>query len=154
MKKILTILLQGIVVLIGISAFAFMLWEPTIEGRNADATLFAVYFHDPFLAYVYAASILFFVVLYQVFRVLGYLRQHAAYSQATLRAARIIKYCALAFAACIAAPVIYLLVVRPSDDIAGGVVIGTLIAFATFITAAITAFCERHIKHAMEKIRA
>src|SRR5882757_4418154 len=63
--------LQAVIVLIGIGALALMLWEPHIEGRNAHATLFEIYFKDPFLAYAYIASIPFFVALYQAFKVLG-----------------------------------------------------------------------------------
>jgi hypothetical protein len=83
-------------VLIGIGALALMLWEPHLEGRNAHATLFEIYFNDPFLAYAYLASIPFFVALYQAFKVLGYIRQNKAFSQATVKALRTIKFCALA----------------------------------------------------------
>ena len=153
MRKISTILLQGIIVLIGVSAFAFMLWEPTIEGRNAHATLFEVYFKDPFLAYAYATSILFFVALYQVFRVLGCVRQHEAYSQATLRAVRTIKYCAIALVALVAAPVAYLFITRPGDDIAGGVAMGVFIILVAIIMTTIAVVFEQRGKNAMEKIR-
>ena len=67
--------LKAVLVLVGIGALALMLWEPHIEGRNAHATLFEIYFKDPFLAYAYIASIPFFVALYQAFKVLGYVRQ-------------------------------------------------------------------------------
>ena len=53
MKRSSTIFLQVVIVLIGIGALALMLWEPHIEGRNAHATLFEIYFKDPFLAYAY-----------------------------------------------------------------------------------------------------
>lgn len=56
MKKISTIFLQVVIVLIGIGALALMLWEPHIEGGNVRATLFEIYFKDPFLAYAYTAS--------------------------------------------------------------------------------------------------
>ena len=57
-----------------------MLWEPHIEGRNAHATLFEIYFKDPFLAYAYIASIPFFVALFQAFTILGYVGQNKAFS--------------------------------------------------------------------------
>ena len=71
MKRSSTIFLQVVVVLMGIGALGIMLWEPHIEGRNAHATLFEIYFKDPFLAYAYIGSIPFFVALYQAFKVLG-----------------------------------------------------------------------------------
>ena len=68
--------LQVVIVLIGMAASALMLWEPHIEGRNAHATLFQIYFKDPFLAFAYIASIPFFIALYQAFKVLGYVAQN------------------------------------------------------------------------------
>ncbi len=40
------IFLQAVIVLIGIGALAFMLWEPHVEGANAHATLFQMYFNS------------------------------------------------------------------------------------------------------------
>src|SRR3712207_2949359 len=87
--------LKAVLVLIGIGALALMLWEPHLEGRNANATLFQIYFNDPFLAYAYLASIPFFVALYQAFKVLGYAGQQRIFSQAAVRALRTIKHCAM-----------------------------------------------------------
>ena len=65
-----------VIVLIGLGALVLMLWEPHLEGRNAKATPFQIYFNDPFLAYAYLASIAFFVALYQAFKLLGYIGQN------------------------------------------------------------------------------
>src|SRR5690349_24219052 len=80
-----TIFLQAVILLIGIGALALMLWEPQIEGRNAHATVFEIYFKDPFLAYSYLASIPFFVALCQAFKALGYVRQDKTFSQASVK---------------------------------------------------------------------
>jgi hypothetical protein len=63
MKRSSTIFLQIVIVLIGIGTFVLLLWEPQIEGVNAHATLFEIYFKDPFLACVYIGSIPYFVAL-------------------------------------------------------------------------------------------
>ncbi len=134
MKRISTQLLQAMTVLVGIGTLVLMLWEPTIEGRNAHATLTQVYFNDPFLAYAYLASVPFFVALYQAFKLWGYLGQH----KAAVQAVRAIKYCAMSLAGLIVLPVAYLFIVRPEDDIAGGVAMGLFLtlAFAGVATAA------------------
>src|ERR687885_758343 len=80
--------LKAVIVLVGVGALALMLWEPHIEGRNAHATLFEIYFKDPFLAYAYIASIPFFVALYQAFKVLGYAGQNTVFSQEAVKALR------------------------------------------------------------------
>src|SRR5262249_9421525 len=96
MKRSSTAFLQMVIVLIGIGALAIMLLEPRVEGRNAHATNFEIYFKDPFLAYAYIASIPFFVALYQGFKVLGYAGQNRVFSQAAVKALRTIKFCAIA----------------------------------------------------------
>lgn len=151
MKRGLTTFLQVVIVLIGVGALAFMLWEPLLEGRNAHATLFQTYFNDPFLAYAYTASIAFFVALYQAFRVLGYIRQNKTYSQATVKALRTIKYCAMTIIGFIVPAVAYLFIVRPGDDIAGGVFMGSLITFISSTIAAAAAVVERVLKSGRDR---
>src|SRR6185503_1774801 len=104
-----TIFLQAVIVLIGVGALALMLWEPHIEGRNAHAKLFEIYFNDPFLAYAYIASIPFFVALYQAFTVLGYAGQNKVFSQAAVKALRTIKFCAIAIVGFVAVGEIFIM---------------------------------------------
>ena len=144
-----TIFLQAVIVLIGIGALALMLWEPHIEGRNAHATLFEIYFKDPFLAYAYLASIPFFVALYQAFKVLGYIRQNKAFSQATVKALRTIKFCALAIIGFVAVGELFIMLGN-SDDRAGGVFLGFLINFGYLVIAAAPAIFERVLENAVD----
>ena len=149
MKRGSTIFLQIVIVLIGIGALALMLWEPHIEGRNAHATLFEIYFKDPFLAYAYIASIPFFIGLYQAFQVLGYVRQDKTFSQATVKALRTIKYCALAIIGFVAVSVIFMLF-GDSDDRPPGVFMRILIAFPSIVVAAASAVFERILQNAVD----
>lgn len=144
-----TIFLQAVIVLIGIGALALIFWEPLIEGRNAHATLFEVYFKDPFLAYAYVASIPWFVALYQAFEVLGHIRHHRGFSQATVNALRTVKFCALAILGFVAVGELFIMI-DESDDHAGGVVIGLLIAFGVTVVATAAAMFERIFQDAMD----
>lgn len=150
MKKGLVTFLQIVVVLIGIGAFAFLLREPQIEGRNAHATLFQVYFNDPFLAYAYIASTAFFVALYQAFKLLGYIGQNKVFSLNSVRALRIIKYCAISLVGFIVAPEAYLFIVRPGDDIAGGVAVGFFLIFVSVVIGAVAATFEKTLQNTMD----
>ena len=76
--------LQAAIGIIAMGALALLLWEPHVEGRNAHASLFEIYFKDPFLAFAYVASIPFFAGLYQAFKVLGYIGQEKAFSLVTI----------------------------------------------------------------------
>src|SRR4051812_8378291 len=91
-----TLFLRAVLVLIGIGACVWLLWEPQLEGVNAHATLFEIYFKDPFLAFAYTASIPFFVGLYHGFKVLGYAGRNDEFSASAVRSVRTIKHCAIA----------------------------------------------------------
>jgi len=144
-----TVFLRVVLVLIGIGALALLLWEPHLEGRNAHATLFAIYFKDPFLAYAYVAAIPFFVGLYQAFKVLGYAGRNKEFSPSALRSVRTIKYCAIAIIGFVAIGEV-IIMFGNSDDRAGGVVIGAFIFFASLVVATAMAVLERALQNAVD----
>lgn len=151
MKKSSTIFLQVVIVLIGVGALALMLWEPHLEGRNVNATPFEIYFKDPFLAYAYISSIAFFMALYQAFKVLGYVRENKTFSPVTVKALRVIKYCAVSLAGFIVAAEAYLFIaVRGKDDIAGGVAMGLMMIFVSVVVATAAAMFEKILQNAVE----
>ena len=149
-KRSPTIFLQTVIVLIGIGALVFMLWEPHLEGRNAHATIIQIYFNDPFLVYAYTASISFFVALYQAFKLLGFIRQNKIFTQNSVRALRTIKYCAITLISFIVPAELYLFIVRPGDDIAGGVFIGLLIIFFSLVVTATATVFERILQNVLD----
>ena len=149
MRKSATMFLQVVTVLIGFGALTLLLWEPHIEGRNAHATLVQIYLHDPFLAYVYIASIAFFAALYQAFKLLGYFRQNKAFSQEAVGRLRTIKVCAIAIIAFVAGAEIFIMLSNSSDDRAGGVFIGALITLGAVVIATAAAKLERIVENAV-----
>ena len=150
MKKSSTIFLQIVIVLIGIVALALLLWEPHIEGRNVHATLFEMYFNDPFLALVYIGSIPFFLALYQAIKVLGYVEQNKIFSQPAVKALRTIKYCAIAIIGFVAVEEMFIMLNNSSDDRAGGVFMGVLITFGSIVITTAAAVFERLLQNAVD----
>ena len=150
MKRSSIIVLQVVVCLIGIGALAFLLWEPHIEGRNAHATLFQIYFNDPFLAWAYTASIAFFVGLWEAYKLLGYIGRNEVFRERSVKALRTIKYCAKIIVGFVVAAEAYLFIVRPGDDIAGGVFMGLLIIFASGVVAIAAAVFEKTLQSAVD----
>jgi hypothetical protein len=146
MKKSLSVFLQVVIVLIGIGALVFMLWEPHLEGRNVGATVSEIYFNDPFLAYAYTASIAFFIGLYQMFKLLGYAGRNTVLSLNSLKALRTLKYCATTLLAFVLGAEAYLGIVRPGDDIAGGVFMGLLLIAASGIVAIAATRFEKNLE--------
>jgi hypothetical protein len=146
-KRSFTAFLQTVIVLIGIAALAFLLWEPHVEGVNAHATLYQMYV-NPFIAYVYVASIAFFVALYQAFKVLGYAGQNRIFSQESVKALRTIKHCALAMIGFVAVSVIFMS--GDPDDRPAGLFMRLLIAFPSTVVATAAAIAERILQNAVD----
>jgi hypothetical protein len=149
MKRSSAIFLQVVIVLIGIGALALMLWEPHLEGRNVNTTLFQIYFKDPFLAYAYVASIPFFVALYQAFKVLGDPGQNKVFTPEAVKALRTIKYCALAIIGFVIGAEIFIML-QTGEDRAGGVFIGIVITFGSVVIATAAAVFERVLQNAVD----
>ena len=144
-----TVFLQVVIVLIAMGGLALLLWEPHVEGRNAHATLSQIYFHDPFLVYVYTASIAFFAALYQAFKVLGLVRRNKVFSPEAVRALRVIKLCAITIVGFVVGADI-IIRLSPSDDRAGGTFIGLVITFFSVVIATAAAMFERILQNAVD----
>jgi hypothetical protein len=151
MKRSPAILLQFVIVLIGIGALTLMLWEPHLEGRNVHASLFQIYFNDPFLACAYMASIPFFVALYQAFMLLGHIGRNKVFSLDSVRALRTIKYCALLLVAFLLVAEAYFFTVRRGqDDIAGGVAISLFLIFVSAVVAVAASVFETTLQNTFD----
>ena len=151
MKRGSTIFLQIVIVLMGIGVLSALLWEPQVEGRNVHATQFEIYFKDPFLAYIYVAFVPFFVCIFQAFKMLGYTRRDEIFSERSVQALRIIKYCAITTAIFILGAEAYIFIfVRGTDDVAGGVMMGLFIIFISAVIGTAAAVFERILQNAVD----
>src|SRR5690349_18149062 len=138
MRRGSTLFLRAVVILIAVGALALLLWEPQTEGRNAHATVFATYFEDPFLAYVYVATIALFVALYQAFNVLGHVARDTMLSPDAVSRLRAIRHCAMAIIGFVAGGELFILL-QNADDPQGGFFIGFLIVFIATVVLTATA---------------
>lgn len=152
MKHSHTCFLQAVLVLLAIGVLAALLYEPWVEGVNANATgLYDIYFDDPLLAYVYLGSIPFFVAIYKAFTLLTYIGKEKVFSQPSVQALRAIKYCAIVIIIFIAGAEVFVFLDKSnSDDIAGGVAMGVMIAFASCVIATAAAVFEALLQSAVD----
>jgi hypothetical protein len=142
--------LRAVVLLLGVGVLAGMLWEPQVEGRNANADFTTIYFRDPFLVYAYVGSLPFFFGLYQAFKLLGYVSRGEAFSAGASRALRYIKFCALAVIGFIVGAEAYIILGVVEEDKAGGVAMGLAASFACLLTATAAAVLERVLQSAAD----
>ncbi|MBX3011620.1 MAG: DUF2975 domain-containing protein [Caldilineaceae bacterium] len=145
-----TLFLKVVILLIAVGALAGLIWFPQTEGRATNLDLVSIY-KDPFIIYIYIASISFFVALFQAIQLLGYVEKNQIFSQAAVKAIRNIKYCAIALAAFIAAAILYIsaMAKATNDDPAGGVVIGFVIIFASAVIATAAAVFQKLLQNAI-----
>lgn len=154
MKSSAALFLQVVVVFVGLGVLALMLWEPHLEGRNAHATTFEIYFHDPFLAYVYVGSIPFFVALYRAFGLLGHAGRTGAFSRVTVDALRSIKRCAFAIIGFVVGAVGFILALGDGEDRPGGIFMCALVILASSVVAIAAAMLARNLQDALRNKRA
>jgi hypothetical protein len=135
---------QSAIGLVGFATLVWMLWEPHLEGRNAHATNFEIYCRDPFLAYVYAGSVPFFVALYQAFGLFADARRNGSFSPVTLHALQMIKRCAMVMIAFVIGGMVWIALFGDPDERPAGFFMGLLVATAATIIALVaTKFARR-----------
>lgn len=150
LKRSMMFFFQAMIILMGIAAFAFLLWEPHAEGRNAHATLWEIYFNDPFLAYAYGASVPFFIALFHTFMLLGEAGKNAIVTQRSVQALRTIQQCALTMIACIIVGVAWLLL-SVSDDRPPLLAMGTLAILFSASIAVAASILKQSIRTALDR---
>jgi hypothetical protein len=153
MKQGSTLFLKIVISVIGIVALAGMIRFPQTEGRAANLDLISIY-KDPFIIYLYIASLPFFVALYQAIKLLGFVEKNKIFSQAAVEAVRNIKYCTIVFIGFVAAAMAYILVMvkvtNGDDDPAGFVAIGLVIIFASAVIATSAAVFQKLLQNAVD----
>lgn len=142
---------QVATVFVGVAALAFMLWEPHVEGRNAQATLFEIYFRDPFLAYAYVGSLPFFMGLHQAFGLFGHLRHHDAVSPSTVDGLRAIRSCAMALIGFVAVGGVLILLLGDREDRSAGMFMCLLVILPAGSVAAAAAWLGRRVRSALAR---
>lgn len=146
------IFLKIVLIIVAVGTLAVMIRLPQTEGRNVNATLFEIYFKDPFLAYAYIGSIAFFVALYQAFKLLGYIGQNKVFSLDSVKTLRNIKYCAVILVAFLVGTEAYFFIVQrgKQDDIAGGVMMGLVMIFVSAVIGTAAAVFQRLLQSAVD----
>ncbi|MEK7572135.1 MAG: DUF2975 domain-containing protein [Patescibacteria group bacterium] len=149
MKKGSTLFLKFVLCLIGIGVLAAILWFPQTEGRAASLDFISIY-TDPFIIYLYIASIPFFVGLYQAFTLLNYIDRNKAFSQSAVNTLKNIKFATLSLIGFIVVAVFYIRFAAQGDDPAGPTMLGFLASFAATVIATAAAIFQKLLQNAVD----
>lgn len=145
MKQGSTLFLRGAVVLIGLIVIALCVFAlpKGISSEQAGA-------YRPILLGMYVPVVPFFFALYQAWKLLEYIDKNQAFSQASVKVLKLIKYSALAIGGLYAAGMPYIYYVADKDDAPGVIVIGLVIVFASFVVATAAAVFQKLFQNAVD----
>ncbi|MBB6327530.1 hypothetical protein FHS59_003173 [Algoriphagus iocasae] len=150
MKRFSTLFLQAVIVLIGLVALVILIRVPLTEGRATNLDLISIY-SDPFILYGYAASITFFVGLYNAFKLLGHIGQNKVFLPISVKALKNIKYCAVLFSFLIVLAGLYIKFFHDKEDDAAGFLAMCIVStFASIVVATAAAIFEKLLQNAID----
>lgn len=143
-KRSSTLFLRGTVLFIGaviLSICVFVLPPAILSGEAGDFL--------PILVGLYVPAVPFFFALYQTLKLLDYIDKNTAFSNASVRALKKIKYCAVTICLLFLAGAPYVYMTASNMDIPGVAGSPTLIAFASIVIAVFAAVLEELLRNAI-----
>lgn len=140
-----TLILRGVIVLIGLIVLALCI-VALPAGIRSDNTGD----YRPILLGMYAPAVPFFFALYQALKLLNHIDKNKAFSQLSVVALKNIKYCAFIISALFAAGMPYIFYAADKDDAPGVVLIGLVIMGASFVIATAAAVFQRLLQNAVD----
>ncbi len=145
-KRISTLFLKGVIVLVGITVFGWLIIFPQLEGRAANLDLISIY-NDPFIIYIYIAFIPFFMSLYQALKLLGQFDKNKI-SSTSIKTIENIKKYMLMFIGLIALTVLYISMLsrQTQDDGAGAMMLGMIIILGSGVVVAVADIVGKELK--------
>ncbi len=149
MKRGSTLFLKGVLLLMAIAVLAGMIWFPQTEGRAKDLDLISIY-KDPFIIYIFFASIPFFVGLYQAFKLLNLIEANKAFSQSAVNTLKNMKIASLVLIVFIVIALFFIRFFAHGDDPAGPTMVGILVTFAIAVIATAAAVFQKLFQNAVD----
>lgn len=151
LKRVPTLFLKAVLVLIGLGALAACVFSfPHVwYGAPAEWPRFA-YVIYPGLIGIYATIVPFLFAVYQALKLLQYIDKNNAFSEASIRALRTIKFCAIAVSVlyAIAMPLMY--VIAEIDDAPGLILMWAAVCCAPLIVATFAAVLQKLVRSALD----
>jgi len=144
-----TIVLRGVVISIGLIVLGLCLFGLP-RAISTEMSLGADFDYGPIFLGLYVPALPFFLALYQALNLLDNIDKNKAFSAASVRALKNIKYCAFAISGMFAAGMPYVFYVADRDDAPGVALIGFIIIGASFVIATFAAVLQKLIQNAVE----
>ena len=149
MKRYSTIFLKVAIILIGVSVLALGIFGLYWLANNPANPNYAHILY-PILIDIYVSAIPFFAALYQALRLLSYIDKNKAFSQASVKALKNIKHCAIIISTLYVVIMPFVYLVAEKDDAPGLIIIGMIPIFASIVIAVFAAVLQRLLQDAID----
>jgi hypothetical protein len=147
MKKSSIVFLKAGIVVIAIGVLAGLIWFPQTEGRATNLDLLSIY-TDPLIIYTYVSSTLFFIGLYQAFKLLQFIDADKAFSQEAITTLKNIKFVSISLIGFIILGLLFIRFFTHGDDPAGPTMLGICVSIAFGVIATIAGIFQKLFQNA------
>lgn len=145
MKRSSTTLLKATIIFMAVVVLAICIFLLP-EGISSDKTGG----YKPILVGMYVTAIPFYIALYQTIKLLNYVDKNIPFSISSIKALKVIKYCALAISGLYAVSIPYIFYVADYDDAPGVIVLGLIVVFASFVIAMAAGVLQTLVQSAVD----
>jgi Protein of unknown function (DUF2975) len=145
MKRGSTIFLRVVVFIIAMIVLALCIFALP-AGITSDRTGY----YRPILLGMYITALPFFYALHQTLKLLHYVDTNEAFSELSVKAIKLIKYCAAGIGAAFAVAMPYIFIVADKDDAPGVIVLGLVIVLASVVIAVFAAVLQKLLQSAID----
>ncbi|HDR7793950.1 TPA: DUF2975 domain-containing protein [Bacillus luti] len=149
MREVTTLFLKIVVIIIGLPVLALCIFlVPNIASFAANSYPNIASMKYLVFIVIYGATLPFYFALYQAFKLLRYIDKNAAFSELSVKALQIIKYCALTISGVyiLGVPLFHLIAKKVDPPIG---FIGFIIIFASLVIAVFAAILQRLLQEAI-----
>jgi hypothetical protein len=105
--------------------------------------------YKPILIGMYITAVPFFVAVWQTFKLLDYIDKNQAFSEVSVKALQVIKYCGAIVSVIYGLGMPYIFMVADRDDAPGVVMIGLIFTFGPLAVAVCAAVLQRLLHNAI-----
>jgi len=144
-----TFFLRAVIFLMGLGVLALCIFGLPGMGRGMANEFPAVPYLEYWVVIGYASAVPFFLALYQALKLLSYIDKNTAFSNASVRALGIIKYCGIAISICWFAFMPFAFGIAEADDAPGAVPIFALIACVPLVVTVFAGVLQKLLKNAI-----
>ena len=145
MKQGSTLFLKGVIFIIALAVLALCVFVLPVGLMNENVGGYL-----PIIIGMYITTLPFFVAIYHGYKLLSLIDQNKAFSELSVNALNIIKYCAIAITVLYGIGMPQILAVAQRDDAPGVVLIGLVFTFASAVVATIAAVLQKLLANAIE----